>query len=633
MADSPSDDESVEHRHVEADEVDSQEESDDESSDASDGGGLLDTMAAEGSDEESSDASSEGDGDGSQISTSDLFPQFARLPIELRQRIWELFCPELQARQRVLSFTMTYGTARYQNPSWPADAKVWTVHDGLALEDQTKTIRTVFAVHQESRAMALRAYPHSLSMDAGSGDAIVAFNGDSDVVFLNGPTGPGFHVFQLSGFAEVIKHVALDSWEALDDVAGSTFCPFIEKFAKLEALYIAQPSRHTKASRMAWCVSDHINRYEAETFEKEPGYGEDLRFLYCWPDLRNHPDYAKFEIPRGPLDLLPEPIDESLRQKGAKAWPMIVFEFERGAAQFASLRDLVALGPIAADDSAWDDDDDDESSANDEANEEDESGTDLDQYESDGIDDAEIVETYDSSDGEGISLGGGSMAPPRPDVDAASDDGSGAQFSSPEPEPEPEQPELAPLPRGRKRRVVSDSDDESDDDDVQPSFKRARVEPIVLSDSENESEPVQSRDRSQTQRATHVVISDDEDEDEDASERGGSVKHGADVNAEESGASSDEESDGSEDGDDVSEEEEEPPTRMSLAERLRLTREENPVGDSGDEGDNSDEDDRSSRTADVESEDDDEDLGNPFMLNMADESDGEGEPGYYEEDD
>jgi hypothetical protein len=583
-------------------------ESSDESSDDSDGGGLLDTMAADGSDEEPSDEGDEENEYESHLksdSNDDYFPQFCQLPIELRHRIWELFCPELRARYRVLDFIISYGTTRHPES---ASAFVWTVRDGLALEDQTKNLRTVFAVHQESRAFATNAFPNSLSIDAGSGDATVPFNRKSDVVLVNGLSCPsGRNIFHLPGFASEVKNLALGGPDILDNLGDRNVPTLLDQFTQLESFYVNVSSTDCQRSTLKWCTSDLINYYQTQTYEKQPGLGEDLQFLWCWPDLERHPDFARYQINRDTWDSLPEPLGSALERRGIKAWPMVAFEYERGLRRFEMLQ---TLGPDFGDDTDNSDEEDDD---------DDDNGTDLDQYESDGIDDDEIVEAYEDSDEEGISLASGSPAPTR-QVNQISDDeddedGAGANFSDPESDPEPES---APVQRGRKRRVVSDSDDE-DEEDVQPSTKRARV--VVDSDDDDDdddkpqvSQPERSHKRSRT------VVSDDEDED-DASEQGG-------VSRQESGNASDSSSSSEDEESEDSDEEDAPPAKLSLAERLRLHREENPV-----ENEDSD-DDASSRTADEESEDeedDDEEERNPFMMGMADESDGEGE--VYDEDD
>ncbi|KAF9772450.1 hypothetical protein IL306_009835 [Fusarium sp. DS 682] len=582
--------------HIEEDP--SENESSDESSesdDDSDGGGLLDTMAAEGSEEESSDEDDETYhfNDLTQDSYHDSFPQFGRLPSELRKTIWEFFCPELCARYRVLDFQISYGTATHPDS---ASSFVWTVRDGIALEDQTKNLRAVFSIHKESRALATNAFPDSLSIDSEpSGDAIVRFNRNSDVVLMNGLScPPGRMVFHLPDFASEIKNFALGGPNILDDLSGPDVPALLSQFTQLEHFYVCVSSTDCQKSSLAWCTSDLINRYQTQTYEKQPGLGEDLQFLWCWPDLERHPDFARFQIDRDTWDNLPDPLGSELEQRGLKAWPMVAFEYERGLRRYELLQ---TLGPDLGDDTSDEDEEDDDDDGN--------NGPDLDEYESDGIDDDEIVETYDPSDEEGISLASGSPPPAPQEISDDEDDGAGANFSSPEPEPEPES---APVQRGRKRRVVSDSDE--DEEDVEPTAKRARTARVVESDEEDD-EPEVQQDRSR--QRPRAAVSDDEDED-DASEQGGVPKE-PDA-SESSSEESEEESEESDDGD-------APPKKLSLAERLRLHRQENPI--------DNDSDDASSRTADEESEDDDEER-NPFMMGMADESDGEGEDGYDEDD-
>src|SRR6478735_9550994 len=236
-----SDNETHEERAHSEQEESSENESGDESSesdDDSDGGGLLDTMAADGSEEESSDEDDDiyHRNDLTQDSYLDSFPQFGRLPSELRNTIWELFCPELCARHRVLDFQISYGTALHPDS---ASSFVWTVRDGIALGDQTKNLRTVFAVHKESRALATNAFPDSLSIDAGSGDATVRFNRNSDVVLMNGLScPPGRMVFHLPGFASEVKNFALGGPNILDDLSGPDVPALLRQLNQLECFYV-----------------------------------------------------------------------------------------------------------------------------------------------------------------------------------------------------------------------------------------------------------------------------------------------------------------------------------------------------------------------------------------------------------
>ncbi|KNB14854.1 hypothetical protein FOXG_21217 [Fusarium oxysporum f. sp. lycopersici 4287] len=319
-----SDNETHEERAHSEQEDSSENESGDESSesdDNSDGGGLLDTMAADGSEEESSDEDDDiyHRNDLTQDSYLDSFPQFGRLPSELRNTIWELFCPELCARHRVLDFQISYGTALHPDS---ASSFVWTVRDGIALGDQTKNLRTVFAVHKESRALASNAFPDSLSIDAGSGDATVRFNRNSDVVLMNGLScPPGRMVFHLPGFASEVKNFALGGPNILDDLSGPDVPALLRQFNQLECFYVNVSSTDCQKSTLGWCTSDLINRYQTQTYEKQPGLGEDLQFLWCWPDLQRHPDFARFQIDRDTWDNLPDPLGVSWNKEVSRHGP------------------------------------------------------------------------------------------------------------------------------------------------------------------------------------------------------------------------------------------------------------------------------------------------------------------------
>lgn len=87
------------------------------------------------------------------------FPQFTRIPIELRWRIWEFFCPDLAAKPRVLGFHVV--PSRGDRPD--------DVSPDPPAYLQATAVRTVLATHRESRALALQAFPDSLSIASGRG--------------------------------------------------------------------------------------------------------------------------------------------------------------------------------------------------------------------------------------------------------------------------------------------------------------------------------------------------------------------------------------------------------------------------------------------------------------------------------
>ncbi|KAG6227617.1 hypothetical protein E4U26_001568 [Claviceps purpurea] len=108
------------------------------------------------------------------------FPQFMRLPPELRHQVWHFYCPDLSVKARVLPFkrfpssTTMEGQIDY---SPPAD-------DYQDLAERTKSLRAVLSTHRESRSIAVRKYPDELVMDSASGAAVVRFRKETDVIFV-----------------------------------------------------------------------------------------------------------------------------------------------------------------------------------------------------------------------------------------------------------------------------------------------------------------------------------------------------------------------------------------------------------------------------------------------------------------
>ncbi|CAM1509616.1 Fc.00g033550.m01.CDS01 [Cosmosporella sp. VM-42] len=596
---------------------------DDDEEDAAENTGFLDVMAVEAQD---GDESSDGSGTDDEFDeSSESFHLFLRLPFELRRRIWELFSPELRLQPRILEFSFSFGTARHRDPSWPSTKKVITVHDGMTLQDSTAPIRTVLSVHQESRAMALSVLTDTLAIDAGSGDALVRFNRDTDLVMARGLWGAGIEdAFHLPEFASNIKNLALDEAEASSPHLTGVVSNLIQDCPSLETLFLSMPSGRFRKRNLTWCTSDLVNRSYTETFEKMPGFGEDMQYLYCWPDLHNHKDFAKFQVSRENCTDLLEPLVSELSQRGIEPWPLVLFT------KMHRYEALLQFDP--------DKDDDDSDDSVSEATS-DGSQTDVNEYESDGIDDAEILETFGSSD-EGddlestsdrdIEVDGGDLEArfSSPELDGGEIEG---RFSSPEPESGSDR-ELASMIRGRKRRIVSDSDDDSDAPD-EPTAKRARTAHVVLSDSESDRASAQEPGRSRPGRQSRVVLSDSEEEDTGDTHTLPKESNGSGEDDDPPSLPS-ETSDGSDDDEDSDQDEDEPPKQLSLAERLRLHRDANPVSSPEGSGDNS------SRAAGSEDDDDDvedgdeDDMGNGLIDAMAEDEDDNGdedEEGYYDD--
>ncbi|KAI5456742.1 hypothetical protein BGZ63DRAFT_366521 [Mariannaea sp. PMI_226] len=555
-------------------------EEDDSEAEDEDNHGLLDTMAAEG-DESEEDSDDHSDDDSS-------LSGFSRLPLELRHRIWELFCPALTMPSRMFEFQLSRGPRDIEDFSDPNFRQSWLLQDGITLSDHTKPIRTVLAVNRASRKLALRQFPHALDLDAGpEGDGIVRFHRDKDIINLNGSLtniGPEDQL-SLSNLPEHVKNIVIGGWEDKDAFDPDGLARLVAHFPNLQTLFLCMSGNDCRKSKLNWCKSDMVVQYSVETYEKEPGLGEDLEFIFCFPDHQNHPDFARFQIPEDLLGEIPIPLERTLERMNVKAWPMVLFELESGISKYKSLPEYIPIPNPQNENS-------DDSGSEDENEEEDEEGTDLDEYESDGIDDAPILEEYGSDDEDEIS------------IDGQDDTRGGSQSDSDAPEARFSSPEADPVNRTRKRRVIEDSDDEDNAEPDQPAAKRARTSRTVTSDSESDDED-----------AKHSPAAVNQENNESATEDG----------------SEDEEEDESESDN----EEEEVATRPTLAERLSAHRREHPV-DSEDEDEDGDGDDGSEVDSDDDEDDDDDDESddpseNALFADMAEEESEEDEVEQYPE--
>lgn len=531
--------------------------------------GFFDIEASE------SDADAESDGEpgsesgsGSDQDDVHYFPQFRRLPIELRHRIWEFFCPDLTAKSRVFNFMI-----------------VATMRDGIdadesaTLEQQTAPARAVLATNRESRAMALRIFPDTLTFRGGHG--MIPFNKDRDVVFVDISCRNHGRIGAIPGFTDKISHLAMYPMLFEPDFQKLDTLRFFLAFPDLRTVYSYASDSDHKERLEKWCVSDLIYRYYTRTLEIAPGLGENLQSIYCWPNLDQHRDFATRAIPTGKLNIIKDELkeaatrlkgveipgadaapltDEEVAQLGRiETWPMICFEFDEGLEAFDRLLELNIP-------------DDWELSSG--SSSESESDTDSDQYESEGIDDAEIDENEDTSSGGEDDLEDDlEVLPLLPDDESMTldesdplqhqlgDGDAAAQFSSPEP--------------GSASAGESDA---SRSEAPQASRRIAGhpIRQIVSSSSEGESggdsEGEKVKKRGGNRRA-RVVLSDSEEE-EDSGPGTAQVADPATSESEEDGVSQEEP-------------DEDQGTRkpMSLAERLQLHRKENPVPPSGSDDD------------------------------------------------
>ncbi|GKT46110.1 uncharacterized protein ColSpa_06291 [Colletotrichum spaethianum] len=669
---------------VQNDASDSDSPGSDSGSENGNGIDFLDVEASESGDsnsDNSSDSDSDDEsilGEGRRRAPRAFFPEFRRLPIELRHRIWQFFCPDLALLPRVISF---------QTVCSPKQDSIW---ESATLENQIAAASAMLAVHRESRELALKAFPDTLAIREGR--RIVRFHKQRDVVHLNGQKKSWEHNINVPGFSENVVNLALDTSE-LDPREMRLFLAF----PNLKNVFdFAWHSDRRIPHRLHWCASDKIHRYEIEQLQKNVHSGEDLHFIYCWPDVEKHREFAQnkagltelceaamteiAEIREDDPDFMED--DDVARLGEIDYWQMTCFGWEAADRFEAFLaKHEVTDGDMPATDGS---DDDDEDGSNDS-----DDSSDQNEYESDGIDDATIdgesvdededdllIDTRQESDDEeeGGASDFGGFSPLRDEDGGMMIDGSGptAHFSSPEPEFGNDRPRLS----GRRARQVASSDDDEEsgeDEGDEPGRGANRRGPVILSDDEDEEQEDEKPSQS-TGRRGRVVLSDDEedeeaknpmrpsgrrarvlpsdDEDEDEDDGGADVgnaeiKSGSDHedgqagtkrlwslaeklarNREENPVSDEEES---EEDESPEEEEEEPaaPKKMSLAQQLMTHRKRNPIvseSEGGSEG--SVIDDNDELDDEDEEEEDDE---NGMFMSMADEgeSDDEGDEEDY----
>ncbi|KAK4234090.1 hypothetical protein C8A03DRAFT_38149 [Achaetomium macrosporum] len=558
---------------AEAADDDGPDESDESGSDSGHGG-LLDLEADESNGEDSefdeNDAEEE----------LEFFPQFTRLPIELRYRIWEFFCPDLTAKGCVYSFVADY--VHYHRHG---DAQGVVISEGLYLAQQTRPARTMLAVYHESREHALKAFPDTLSF---GDNGLLRFNSKRDIVLIDRFNDLFHHVTSmpsLDGFTENIRQLAIGTAELNDlHLARVGYPALYGAFQSLETLYAVVSPFDCKPKDLRWCFSEMANYYSLLVQEDLPIPSPDEYFVYCWPDLENHRDRAETEL-RGQIKL----------SKGVKLWPLV--EYDR---------------PLPDDFLEWTEEDfevgtdvdyDSEGNVIRYSSEEDE-------YESSGIDDSDPGEDepgYDSDDlavlddddsnPDDENSGEGSHAQSDEEVHLTGDDHEGlARFSSPEqssatlrpsdePQDESDQPvtRLSRPKRPRGRVVTSDSEDDSDDSGG--PRKRARTggrrNPALLSsDDEEEEEAEEEVRKKRVDRAARAIAGDSDSErsEEEVEEDDSGTSQDEDEQAHRFGNNSSSEDDdkGSEGGIPISK-------PLSLAQKLQLHREKVPIPPSDDE--------------------------------------------------
>ncbi|KAK8085091.1 hypothetical protein PG997_006362 [Apiospora hydei] len=605
--------------------------------------GFLDVEAVESGDESHEGDTDDESEDGFEFES---FPQFTRLPIELRQRIWEIFDPDMRAPARIFGFRMPFSGAN-------------ELHEGPLLERQTAPARAVLATHHESREYALKYYPDAI--EKGGEPGIIRYRKESDIIMVSGyfRDFASISSWQESDVFTGIRNIALDLEGTAEHQYEDLLSTERPQWPNLQSTYFVTQAITHRTRNLRWCGSDAVQTYHLQVEELDTGLGEDYEAFYCWPQGRerehtNLPIFGHEEEEDGEEE--GEGINKSsLGQKCSvikigeeTIWPIVVFDFEgSGVHRHDKLREIYPVG------GNWEEADDWHS---DEFSGDEEDELSPDEYESEGIDDGSIDEDEASGDEDDLqvldddseqefdtSVFNG-FSPPPDDSAAAVEP---ANFSSVEPESahfssiEPESPDHSDAEASDTadesvrnvqrpgRRVLADSEDESGDEsedeeqnDAQPTTRRKRAimsdseeeegedmgvedeqarlsnrrKRVVMSDSEEEEEETEEEEQTEpNKRRKRVATSDSEDEEEPT--RATKRRRRAampesdddDDSATEQGEAESVSDDDSEDDEDESEDEK-PQKKPSLAERLQLFRSEVPVAPSPEAGSEPDSD-------------------------------------------
>lgn len=219
------------------------------------------------------------------------FPQFARLPVELRLRVWQHLCVELNCGPsgRVFPVKLVLeGDVPYSIQ--PTDD----------LKNQTALARAVLATNREARDEALKFFPDTFTISNGSG--LVRFTAKRDIVLLDGtfnaPWMRDSWNFHIDGFSDQIVNLALGTdymsfrlmyfGRTIDDIVHTTWflLLFLNPFRRLDTLYYCWDDEREDEHLKQWCASDLVHRYHFLP-DRESASGNELeQTIYCWLDTR-----------------------------------------------------------------------------------------------------------------------------------------------------------------------------------------------------------------------------------------------------------------------------------------------------------------------------------------------------------
>lgn len=298
-----------------ADDISTEQGSDEPETDQS--GNFFDLEAEESGGDDYDEDESEDGNHGEEYS----FPQFSRLPPELRTIIWESIDPYLRSPRRVLEFQVvrtgvaptswdddpgpsdTYASFRVSyfsdgpgssdsdsdassfidyaalnTPDSPLDpCDLW---ESALLAWQTAPARTLLATNKESRYLALKYYPNVIKIRRGSGH--VRFNGANDIIFLN--LYRSIDASILSPWCHKVKYLAFHLKEEMIANRNTrlTVTGDLARDCKdVEAIFYCLDAADVGHYALGWSVSPDATNFYVEAIEFCPN-PLIYRKLYCW---------------------------------------------------------------------------------------------------------------------------------------------------------------------------------------------------------------------------------------------------------------------------------------------------------------------------------------------------------------
>ncbi|KAJ4387872.1 hypothetical protein N0V93_008475 [Gnomoniopsis smithogilvyi] len=226
--------------------------------------GFFDDEASEADSDLESETNSEFSSDGL---TPNAFHNFMKLPLELREMIWKRFCPDLSTDPRVYELCFS--------GRWPKFA-AW-------VEDQNAPLRTVLAVHKETRALGHKFAPHLIRLPSNHG--VAACHMERDIIMVDWVFDhrycPGAGELEaLNKAAPGLQNLAVRTGVTLFDGG-----PDLDRLYSLKNVFVSQDTDIIPTRGLTWCLSDKTRSYHVVHYEDVgAGLSEDVDLLFYWPD-------------------------------------------------------------------------------------------------------------------------------------------------------------------------------------------------------------------------------------------------------------------------------------------------------------------------------------------------------------